>query len=249
MKKIFTILTILISATSVHAQSGNGWQIRLMPQVSWGANNDVQRPTDATGTRFSLPDDIGRKHGAAFSPRIEAAYNIRRHHIIATAAWVDERFEGAARKNIVYDGETFAEGTNIEAKYKFHTYRLGYRYRIADRPRFHFELGATLLLRDAYISLGSGSQRSKFSNVGVAPLLSYSLEWMAAGRLSLLSYGDAFAVKAGRAEDIFAGVKYRFTPLISAMAGYRVLEGGSDGDRVYTMATFHFLSLGVGFNF
>ncbi len=206
-------------------------------------------PNDASGTRFSLPDDIGRKNNATFSPRIEVEYNTKRHHIIATAAWVDEKFEGPARKDIMYDGVAFAQGSEIDAKYKFHTYRLGYRYCLVDHSRFNFELGATLLLRDAYISLESGSDDAKFSNVGVAPLLSYSIEWMACEQLSLLSYGDAFAVKAGRAEDLFAGVKYRLSPLVYATAGYRLLEGGSDGERVYTMATFHFLSLGVGFSF
>lgn len=249
MKRLYILLICLVGTSAAHAQSVNGWNIRIMPQVAWGANNDVQRPNDDAGTRFSLPDDIGRKNSTIFSPRVEVEYNIKRHHIIATAAWVNDKFEGLAQKNIVYDGELFTQGSNVEAKYKFHTYRLGYRYRIVDNQRFNFELGATLLLRDASISLENASTRGKFTNLGVAPLLSYSLEWMATPELSLLSYGDAFAVSAGRAEDIFAGFKYRFSPLVSAMAGYRLLEGGSDGDRVYTISTFHFLSLGVGFSF
>jgi opacity protein-like surface antigen len=250
MKRLFiTLLSFVAAVTIVQAQSDNGWNIRIMPQMAWGTNNDVQQPNDASGTRFSLPDDIGRKNNATFSPRVEVEYNIKRHHMVATAAWVDEEFEGPASKDIVYDGVAFAQGSMIDAKYKFHTYRLGYRYRIVEHPRFNFELGATLLLRDACISLESGSDEGKFTNVGVAPLLSYSVEWMATQRLSLLSYGDALAVKAGRAEDIFAGMKYRFSPLVYATAGYRLLEGGSDGDRVYTMATFHFFSLGVGFSF
>ncbi len=249
MKKIFVALLGFMTVTVAQAQSENGWSIRIMPQMVWGTNNDVQQPNDASGTRFSLPDDIGRKNNATFSPRMEVEYTIKRHHIIATAAWVDEKFEGPAGKDIVYDGVTFGEGSMVDAKYKFHTYRLGYRYRIVDGARLNFELGATLLLRDACISLESGSDKGEFTNVGVAPLLSYSIEWMATRRLSILSYGDAFAVKVGRAEDLFAGMKYRFSPLVSATAGYRLLEGGSDGDRVYTMATFHFLSLGVGFDF
>jgi len=92
-------------------------------------------------------------------------------------------------------------------------------------------------------------KKAKFSNVGVAPLLSYYIEWKATERLSLLSYGDAFAVKAGRAEDVFAGAKYQITPMISATAGYRLLEGGSDSDRVYTMSAFHFLSMGIEVEF
>lgn len=247
MKRILLILVMITVVFGMEAQSK--WQLRLMPQAAFGTRNTVQRPNNDEGTRIYLNKDFERKNNASFSPRIELEYSYRRHHIIATAALLGDRFEGRAGEDILYNHELFTAGTDLEATYRFNTYRLGYRYHIVERPRFNFELGATILLRQAYISMEDNSRKTKFKNVGVAPLLSYYIEWIAADRLSLLSYGDAFAVKVGRAEDIFAGVKYQFTPLLSATAGYRLLEGGSDGDRVYTMAAFHFVSVGVGFDF
>jgi len=247
MKRLLFIFFILFFAIQVYSQSG--WQLRIIPQAAFGGRNTVQRPNNEEGTRVNLNNEFSRKNNATFSPRIELEYNYNRHHIIATASLVNDKFEGSTNIDILYDGELFIAGNNIDTKYKFNTYRIGYRYRVVDRPQFTFEIGATLLFRDAYISMEDNAQKAKFSNFGVAPLLSYYLEWKATERFSLLTYGDAFAIKVGRAEDVFAGAKYQFTPKLSGIAGYRLLEGGSDGDKVYTMSAFHFASIGIGFNF
>ncbi len=244
MKRFYFYLCMCWISLPLMAQSE--WQIRVSPQAAFGAKNTVQRPNNSEGTRVHLNKEFNRVHTASFSPRIELEYSYKRHHGIATAAFLQDKFEGTSDRDILYDEILFPTGNFIETKYKFNTYRVGYRYRLVDRERFAFELGATLLIRDAYIELQDESERAKYSNVGVAPLLSYYLEWKADERLSLFSYGDAFAIKAGRAEDLFAGAKYRFTDKLYATAGYRLLEGGSDGDRVYTMAFFHFISLGLG---
>jgi len=220
-----------------------------MPQAAFGGRNTIQRPNDGQGTRVNLNNEFDRKNNATFSPRIELEYNYNRHHVIATVALVNDKFEGSTNREIRYNEVLFNAGNYIETKYKFNTYRIGYRYRLVDRPQWAFEIGATVLFRDAYISMEDNSKDTKYTNFGVAPLLSYYLEWKATEQFSLLTYGDAFAVKAGRAEDIFIGAKYQFTSNISGTAGYRILEGGSDSDKVYTMATFHFASIGIGFNF
>ena len=246
-KNMLLLLIALVWGFQLNAQSG--WEVRLLPQVAFGANNDLQRPTDATGTRFSLGKDLGRKNSAVFAPRVEVEYNYKRHRFIATMALLRETFDGVAGKDILYNEDVFKQGSRVDATYRFNTYRIGYRYRIIDNSALNLELGATILLRDAFISLEDDNKESRFSNVGVAPLLSYSIEWKAAPRLGILSYGDAFAVKAGRAIDVFAGARYRFSETLSGYLGYRLLEGGSDGERVYTMATYHFLSLGLGIKF
>lgn len=247
MKRLYLFILVLPFTMQIIAQSE--WKLRLMPQATFGGRNTVQRPNNDEGTRVNLNNELGRENDATFSPRIELEYNYNRHHIIATVALLGDKFKGATNRDILYDGVLFNAGNNIEAKYKFNTYRIGYRYRLVDQPRFFFDIGATILFRDAYISMENSTDKAKFSNFGVAPLVSYYLEWKAAERFSLLTYGDAFAIKVGRAEDIFAGAKYQFTSNISGTAGYRLLEGGSDGDKVYTMSAFHFLSLGIGFDF
>lgn len=247
MKQLILALLLLTAAVGVEAQSR--WQVRIMPQAAFGGRNTVQRPNDQQGTRISLNGDFNRKSSVRFSPRLELEYSYNRHHAVATAALLTDRFEGAAPYNFLYDNELFVAGSNIDATYRFNTYRLTYRYRLVENSNINFEIGATLLFRDAYISFEDEAKESKFSNFGVAPLISYYFEWKALDRLSLLTYGDAFAIKVGRAEDIFVGAKYRITPMLSAIAGYRLLEGGSDSDKVYTMSAFHFVSVGLGIEF
>ena len=123
MRRFFIISFLAVLSLKGSAQSENGWQVRILPQVVFGANNDVQRPNDESGTRFSLSDDFNRKNGANFSPRIEVEYHIRRHHIIATAAWLTDKFDGDAPRDIVYDGVRFVPGDRVKAVYRFNTYR------------------------------------------------------------------------------------------------------------------------------
>jgi len=248
MKRTLFLIVFFSVAFHIYSQS-SGWKLRLMPQAAIGGRNTVQRPNNDEGTRVSLNSEFNRKNNIRFSPRIELEYNYNRHHFIATAALLNDKFEGIGGRDIMYDGTLFNVGNNLETDYKFNTYRLGYRYRLVDQPQLAFELGATLLFRDAHISMENDMKKAKFSNFGVAPLISYYLEWKTTERFSLLTYGDAFAIKIGRAEDVFAGAKYQFTPKLSGIAGYRLLEGGSDGDEVYTMSAFHFISLGIGIDF
>ncbi|MEG0948803.1 hypothetical protein [Chryseobacterium sp.] len=247
MKRIFICLVLLLFTALTFGQSS--WELRLMPQIAFGANNTLQRPNNDEGTRIFLNKEFDRKHRAIFSPRVELEYTYKRNHFILTGSLLKDQFEGISMKEIRYDGTTFAGGSNLNTTYRFNTYRIGYRYRLVDRMRFDFELGATLLIRDAAITMRSESQKAKYSNVGVAPLLSYYLGWNPTESFSLLSYGDGFAVGLGRAFDIFAGARYRFSPILSAIIGYRLLEGGSDVKKIYTMALFNYLSFGVGIHF
>lgn len=247
MKQLILVLFLLTTAVGAEAQSR--WQVRVMPQAAFGGRNTVQRPNNDEGTYISLNHDFQRKNNAVFSPRFEVEYSYNRHHAVATAALLTDRFEGAAPYDFMYNSELFTVGSNIDAVYRFNTYRLTYRYRLVENSDINFELGATVLFRDAYISFEDETKKTRFSNFGVAPLISYYFEWKALERLSLLTYGDAFAIKVGRAEDIFVGAKYQFTPMLSATAGYRLLEGGTNADKVHTMAAFHFISVGIGVEF
>ncbi len=247
MRSLSLLFLMMCLCLGVYAQSS--WEIRFMPQVAFGGKNDLQRPNDMDGTRLSLSKDLQRENSGVFSPRIEVEYAYKRSHFILTGSWLKDKYKGIIDKEIKYNGATFAEGSDLRSTYSFNTYRLTYRYRFVEREKFDFEFGATLLLRDAYIKVADSEQESRFDNVGVAPLLSYYLGWKPTNRITVLSYGDAFGVKQGRAIDIYAGVKYQFIKNASVSLGYRLLEGGSDVDRIYTMSLFQYLSFGIGVNF
>lgn len=248
MKKlIFTLLAASMAATAA-AQSQSSFRLRIMPQVGFGGHNTVALPNH-TGTRISLSNELNENHKALFAPRLEFEYIYRRNHFIVTGMLLRSKYHGVAERPIRFGDSEFGVGVPLNATYRFNSYRFTYRYGVVDNPKFKLELGATVLIRDAMISMSSPCQKSSFYNIGVAPLLSYSITWQPTPAIALLSYGDAFGVKKGRAEDIFAGIRYDFADHFAVLGGYRLLEGGSSGDKIYTYSLFHFLSLGLEVKF
>ncbi len=240
------VVLCMMCCASFLCQAQSSWELRLMPQIAFGGKNVLQCPNTADGTRISLNKDFERRRDGVFSPRVELEYTYRRNHFILTGAWLKDKFEGISVEDIQFNGTTFDAGLSLITTYRFNTYRFGYRYRLVDREKFDFELGATLLLRDAAITINDYNMPVKFTNVGVAPLISYLIAWNPTNRMSVLSYGDGFGVKQGRAIDVYAGVKYQITNFLSANLGYRLLDGGSDVESIYTMALYQYLSLGIG---
>ncbi len=227
----------------------SSWEIRIIPQLVFSGDNTLQRPNNDEGTRIHLNKEFDLNHKVNFSPRVEVEYVYRRNHFILTGTLLKTKYHGISPTDIYYNGTYFPESTDMHISYRFNTYRIGYRYGLVKRAKFNFELGATLLIRDAAISMKDNSQKTKYSNVGVAPLISYYIDWCVSSNFSLLSYGDGFAIKYGRAFDLFAGVEYMFNDLLSATLGYRLLDGGSDVKKIYTMAQFNYIALGVNLSF
>jgi len=55
--------------------------------------------------------------------------------------------------------------------------------------------------------------------------------------------------KLGRAFDVALKVGYDLTESWTAFAGYRMLEGGSDNDDVYTFAWLHYAAFSLAYSF
>ncbi len=96
----------------------------------------------------------------------------------------------------------------------------------------------------------SASGYARRSDLGVVPLVNLRLLWMFQDRWSLLLNADALASPFGRAEDGLLALQYHPRPGVALRAGYRILEGGSDGGGdVYTFALFHYAVAGISFSF
>ena len=207
--------------------------------------NDVRIPADG-GTRFSLAE-------GAFSPRSAPYVRVRgeiafgRHHLLATFAPLRIESTGNDGDSIFFAGQSFDPGLTT-ARYRFDTYRLTYRYALLQRDRVGLQVGATALLRDAEIRLTGGGASASKKNVGVVPLLSLRAAWRIAGPLSLVLDGDALAAPQGRAEDASLALELE-TGGLRFRAGYRIVEGGTDGKSVYNFALLHHLGAGVTYDF
>lgn len=243
MKNLVSTTIAIFLALSANAQ------IRLSAESGIVSTqyNDVRAPNaeGMMGTFFSFKDDFVEK-GPAVYLRAEAAVTIAdRHTIEVTAAPLTTEYDGSTLATINFEGSTFS-GSDIVGRYEFNTYRASYRYRIVAKEKLTFELGASLLVRDARIALTQGSRTIDNTDLGYVPLISWDLIYNPTGRFSLQLKGDALVGPVGRAEDIFAGILYDVVDdRLAVKLGYRLIEGGADVDQVYNFAYFHFASAGV----
>jgi len=209
--------------------------------------NDVRIPGEG-GTFFSLVDDF-ESDDAAFW-RFQLEYRLAPRHILGVlAAPLSIDANGISDKEIIYDDVTFPAGSDIDAVYRFDSYRLRYRYQLVQNRNWEFLIGLTAKIREAEISLESGNLRASYDNTGFVPLLNARIHWFPSYHFGVLLDADALAAPQGRAEDVLLALTYHPYPIFELRAGYRILEGGADNDKVYTFALFHYAVLGATIRF
>lgn len=205
--------------------------------------NDVRSPGDQ-GTFFSLKNDLISKTEIFF--RVRVNYTIKSRHTLSFLyAPLETTSEGKVPNDILFEGVTFPANSDITGTYKFNSYRLTYRYGIVIKPKFEFGLGMTAKIREAKISLASVGLQSEKANVGFVPIINFRMLWKPDEKFGILLEGDALAAPQGRAEDVLFAATYRVSDRVELKAGYRILEGGSDNDEVYTFSLFNYASVGI----
>lgn len=245
--RFFTFLILFLSPFFLYAQLS----LALESGLIFSQYNDVRVPNgdDAPGTLFSLHDDFTPDQGAVFF-RAELSYLLNdRHTFELTAAPLQQEYTNATLESIDFAGTVFS-GDNIDGRYEFNTYRASYRYRLVSQPKFTFDLGASLLVRDARIALYQGNLQAEDTDLGFVPLISFNLNYAPSERFTLLLKGDALVGPQGRAEDVFGGLLYDLLDdQLQLKAGYRLIEGGADVDQVYNFAFIHFADVGLVYTF
>ncbi len=245
MKIISITLAFIISLMSFTASA------QFTAYVEGGAvfngYNDVRIP-GSSGTKFSLTDDLSGNPSAYY--RLSIGYTIAsRHNITLLFSPLDMTYKGCMDNAVSFAGSSFAANDYLEAKYKFYSYRLTYRYDIIKREKIDFGLGVTAKIRDAKISLRSASQYAQKTNTGFVPIINFRLNWKYHPQWGLLFEGDALGAPQGRAEDIRLATTFNAAKNLQLSLGYRLLEGGSDSSEVYTFSMFHYISFGVSYSF
>ena len=207
----------------------------------WTGRADVRIPGDE-GSRFSFTDDLDPD--STFYVRGRLSWRpSQRHRWALTLAPLEATARGTFTDDIRFADTLFPAGSDVKATYKFNNYRLTYRYRWLDAPRYFLEAGVTFFVRDAKVTVESDRLRDDDDDLGVVPLISFDAGWEARPRLWLRVDGDALAAPQGRAVDILFSLNYKWTDNLQTGIGYRVLDGGADNDSVYTFATFHHAAL------
>ena len=240
MVKLLLLICCLVFTSAMGAAS---WGVEFEGGLLSAGRADVRIPGDA-GTRFSLVEDLEASDTAYWRMRLNWR-SAPRHNWIASYVPIEVSSSGRFARDTTYVDTVFPADTDVDATYRFDNYRLTYRYLWLERERWQIEIGATLFVRDAKVTLRSATQQDSDADLGVVPLASFAARWQVTPQMSLLVDGDALAAPQGRALDVFGGMHYQPRDNLSFGAGYRMLEGGADNDDVYTFALFHHAALQV----
>jgi len=211
--------------------------------AAWRGRNVVQSPNDATATRFSLKTLTGS--GPAWTGRLQASGRIKdRHEWRVLVAPLSVSGTGASAMPIRFEGAVFAPG-QVNADYRFDSWRATWRWRWIDREDLVVKVGATAKVRDASIRLSQGTVSARKENTGFVPLLHGAFERRIGDRWALEGDIDALAGGPGYAVDAGLRVSRELSPGWRVTGGVRWLDGGADNDEVYSFATFTSVTLGV----
>jgi hypothetical protein len=247
--RLCLIVTLCLAAAGARASDAPATRrFRLEAELgpSWQSRNDVRIPGDG-GTLLAL-DEFDK--GPFFFERVSAWYRFNdRHALRALYAPFEVTVSGTPATDVAFDGEIFPGGEPLDATYQFHSYRLAYLYTPRPRGRWEVTFGFSAKVRDARVALAAASRTHEYNNVGFVPLLLARVEVRLSPRLSGLLDVEALAAPQGRAEDATLQLRYRVSDGMDVGAGYRMVEGGADNDKILTFAWLHYLLVSAGVDF
>lgn len=246
MRSIIAIVAVSTGLAWPRTSSANA-EADLEAGAVFVSRNDVRIPGDG-GTKFSLVDDLSTSVAPAF--RLRLSYRIANRHLVSLLyAPLQVNATGRIGRDIAFSGAIFPADSPLLAVYRFDSYRLTYRYSFVTASGWDVAAGLTGKIRDAEVSLYGADIRRK-TNTGFVPLVNLHVAWRPDdGAFGVVLDADALAAPQGRAEDVLLAATWRARDNIELRAGYRMVEGGSDVDEVYSFAWLHYAIAGARMSF
>ena len=245
---------VWVAPATAQVSASAPWRIDLEAQCFSVGSNNVQRPNDASGTRFSV-NDFASSTGttgwlAAYG---QGDWFYAKDELRVVVAPFVQSGTAIASVPIRYDGGLFEAGVPLEVRYKFNTYRITYDVPIFDDARsagWALRLGGTLAIRDAQVKLSQAGVVRDFTSVGAIPLLYFSASRNLGQDWRLLGEFDAFPAPGGG--GLFDGslkLSYALSPQVALLAGARYQFGGAKDDEFYNFLRQWSATAGVSFKF
>lgn len=222
---------------------GTRFEFDIESGAAFVSYSDIQIPK-STGTRISFAEELATDPAWFSRGRLTYFFDDR-NSLSALVAPLILHGSGRVDRDVVFEGVTFPAGSGLSTVYRFNSYRLSYQHYWPIGERIRLGLGATAKIRDAAISIADSIRFSEKTNIGFVPIVRFSCWWNIAGPLALQLEGDALAAPQGRAEDVSLTLQGRLNERCLIKAGYRVLEGGSDVEAVYSFTWVNYLLGGV----
>jgi len=236
------VLALVATTCTGTAHAEDRIRLDLEGNAVWQWRNDFAVP-GGTGTRVDLPraDDSPSFAGrAVLAMRARGEWWLR--GVYAPLRTVTTIVPGAP---VAFQDATFGAGSPLQVEYVFNSYRLSFYRRFAAGAGGEWRLGLTAKVRDAKIALASGAVSREETDLGFVPLI-HAGATLAPWPRGLVDLDvDALGAPQGYAVDGTVRVLQALGGGLHAFAGYRVLDGGADVDRVYSFGTFHYLTAGL----
>jgi hypothetical protein len=244
------------AVAGAHAASpaDDRWMLQLEVDPSQTTSNTLQRPNNATTTRFDIVDFTGEDITLG---RFSLAHRVDWGRAGAELRLDIVPFQQSGTRvptsTIRYNGTTFEAGVPLSALYQFNTYRLTY-----DVPLFNdaapdcwtFRLGGTLAIRDAQTRLQQPGLRTNYVNYGPIPLLYAYSAWRLTNDWRVESDLHAFpAPGGGGLLDTSTRVVWSASPHASLFVGIRYEAGGATQDTFFDFFHQRSALAGVRFDF
>ena len=241
------ILMLSMAAVLLMAESEPRFEFDLEGGMAFIRYSDIQIPK-STGTLISFADEL--ETDPAFFTRLRFNYYFNRGNMLSLlVAPLTLKGGGSVDREVVFEGESFAPNVTLSTVYRFNSYRLTYEHFWFAGENVRLGLGISAKVRDAAISIADSTNISEKTNVGFVPLIKFSFAWYLLEPLAFVIDGDALAAPQGRAEDISIGLRADVDEVVALKIGYRVLEGGSDVEEVYSFTWVNYLFAGAVLRF
>jgi len=237
-------LVLAFGAGAGAARADDRFRLDLEAAAAWQQRNDFAVP-GTMGTRVDLP---GADDRPTWTARATAAVPL-------TEKWWLRGLVAPLRtvttitpaRDVTFQDATFGAGVPLEVEYVFNSYRASIYRRFTTDGGDELRLGLTAKVRDAKIALTSGSLSREETDLGIVPLVYAGATLSPRPTLRLDLDVDALGAPQGYAIDATVRAMQSLGSGLHAFAGYRILDGGADVDRVYAFGTFHYVTAGIGY--
>lgn len=244
MRNLLCSLVVLCGIASAAFAS---WSFDLESGYVSNRSNDIRVP-GTTGTRFSLPQTLDVATRDYYRLRLTRSVG-RGQYVSLLYAPLSLRAAGTLPGAVNFNEVVFPSGAQVDAVYRFDSYRATWYQQFRPGERLSYKLGFTAKIRDAAVQLKDGARDTEIKNTGFVPLFHFGLSYALTEKFGMVLDGDALAGGPGRAEDVLAALTYAAHQRCTLRLGWRIVEGGADTDDVYNFALLHYLSAGVVVSF
>ncbi len=127
----------------------------------------------STGSNLNFITDGGQENLYPISKLSFEWKPAKRHSLIFLYQPLTIESQSILKKDLLVDGVTFSSNTPMTFKYGFDFYRMSYLYTLIDQPRFKWEIGLSVQIRNASIIFSSldGTKSSENQGIGIVPIL------------------------------------------------------------------------------